>query len=86
MGNVRDHAVGERLLLRLKRLVTRADAADRAKPGGLLALVDDIESTRRALLRQCADIEDEMRRAAARTTAIGAYLRGSQAGRGRPQN
>jgi hypothetical protein len=86
MRDARDHAVGEGLLLRLKRLVSRAGAVDRANPGRLLALVDDVESTRRALLRDCADIEDEMRRTAARTTAIGAYLRGSQAGRGRPQN
>ncbi|MBR0717089.1 hypothetical protein [Bradyrhizobium liaoningense] len=86
MSGVRDHAGGEGLLLRLKRLVARASVADSADRGRLLVLLDDIETTRRGLLRECAEIEGEMRRAAARTTAIGAYLRGSQAGRGRPQN
>lgn len=86
MSDVRDHAVGERLLLRLKRLLTRAGAAKAADRGRLLALVDDVETMRRALLRECAEIEGEMRSTAARTTAIGAYLRSSQAGRGRSQN
>ncbi|MBR0829970.1 hypothetical protein JQ596_31020 [Bradyrhizobium manausense] len=86
MGGVRDHAVGEGLLLRLKRLVTRAGTAKTADRGQVLALLDDIETTRCGLLRECAQVEDEMRRASVRTTAIGAYLRGSQAGRSRPRN
>lgn len=86
MSSVKDHAVGERLLLRLRRLVTRAGAGEIGDRGRLLALLDDIETTRRGLLRECAQVEGEMRNTAARTTAIGAYLRGSNTGRGRPQN
>lgn len=77
---------GEALLRRLKRLVARASTAKGDDRKKLLALLDDVETTRRGLLRECAEIEGEMRQATVRTTAIGAYLRGSQVHRGKRHN
>jgi len=52
----------------------------------LLALLDDLETTRGDLLRECAEIEGQMKQATARTNAIGAYLRNSQVARGKPHH
>lgn len=79
-------AAGELLLRRLRRLVSRASAVDRRDRNQLIALLDEFETVRRGLLRECAEIEGEMRQASARTTAIGAYLRNLQAGRGTRKN
>jgi hypothetical protein len=76
-------AAGETLLRRLRRLVARAATVKGSDRKQLLALLDDLDTTRRGLLRECAEIEGEMRQAAVRTTAIGAYLRNSQAGHGK---
>ena len=46
----------------------------------------EVETTRRGLLKECAEIEGEMRQATVRTTAIGAYLRNSQVQRGKRHN
>lgn len=73
----------EALLRCLRRLVTRASALEGTDRRQLVALLDDLTTTRRGLLRECEQIEDEMRQAAARTRAIGAYIQGSRAGRGR---
>ncbi|MDN4984942.1 hypothetical protein QY049_17190 [Bradyrhizobium sp. WYCCWR 13022] len=74
---------GEALLRRLRRLVARAGAVKETDHKQLLALLDDLETTRRALLKECAEVEGEMRRASVRTTAIGAYLRNAQVHRGK---
>lgn len=79
-------AAGEALLRRLRRLAMRAATASGSDRRQLLALIDDVETTRRGLLKECAEIEGEMRQATVRATAIGAYLRNSQAGRGRRHN
>jgi hypothetical protein len=79
-------AAGEALLRRLQRLVARATSAGGSDRKQLLALLDDVETTRRGLLRECAEIEGEMRQATVRATAIGAYLRGSQVQRGKRHN
>jgi hypothetical protein len=76
-------ATGETLLRRLRRLVARVATVKGSDRKQLLALLDDLDTTRRGLLRECAEIEGEMRQAAVRTTAIGAYLRNSQAGHGK---
>lgn len=86
MSGEKANAAGEALLRRLKRLVARAATAKGGDRKQLLALLDDVETTRRGLLRECAEIEGEMRQATVRTTAIGAYLRNSQAGRGKRHN
>ena len=79
-------AVGEALLRRLRRLVARAATVKGSDRKQLLALLDDLETTRRGLLKKCAEVEGEMRQATVRTTAIGAYLRNSQVHRGRRHN
>ncbi|MFT4117781.1 hypothetical protein [Bradyrhizobium sp.] len=77
---------GEALLRKLRRLVARAATVAGSDRKQLLALLDDVEVTRRDLLRECAEIEGEMRQATVRATAIGAYTRSSQAGRGKRHN
>lgn len=79
-------AAGEALLRRLRRLVARAATVKDNDRKQLLALIDDLETTRRGLLKQCAEVESEMTQATVRTTAIGAYLRNSQAHRGKRHN
>jgi len=76
-------AAGEALLRRLRRLVARAATVKDNDHKQLLALLDDLETTRRGLLKECAEVEGKMRQATVRTTAIGAYLRNSQAHRGK---
>ena len=76
-------AAGEALLRRLRRLVARAATVKDTDHKQLLALLDDLETTRRGLLTECAEVEGEMRQATVRTTAIGAYLRNAQVHRGK---
>ncbi|MGL9621894.1 hypothetical protein QRQ56_28300 [Bradyrhizobium sp. U531] len=80
------NAAGEALLRRLRRLMAWAERVKVTDRDQLLALLDDLETTRRGLLRECAEIEGQMKQATARTTAIGAYLRSSQVGRGKSQH
>ena len=67
---------GEVLLRKLRRLKIRAAASgvpgDRAQ---LIALMDDIETVRRRLLRECARLDEELKLTAVRVTAINAYAR-----------
>jgi len=77
---------GEALLRRLQRLVARATTVRGRDRRQLLALIDDVETARRGLLRECAEIESEMRQATVRKSAIGAYLRNAQVSRGRRTN
>ena len=86
MSGEKANMAGEVLLRRMRRLLARAGAAKGGERKQLLALLDDVEAVRCGLLRECEEIEKEMRQATVRTTAIGAYLRGSQAGRGRRHN
>lgn len=79
-------AAGEALLRRLQRLVTRAATVGPSDRNQLLALLDDLETIRSGLLRECAEVEGKMRQATIRTTAIGAYLRNSQIHRGKRSN
>ena len=70
---------GRQLQLRLKRLQARAStvrADDRAQ---LIALLDDIETLRNLLMRECARLDGEINRAMFRSTAITAYGRGAKA-------
>ncbi|TWA98697.1 hypothetical protein [Bradyrhizobium stylosanthis] len=79
-------AAGEALLLRMQRLLARAATVRGSDRKQLLALLDDVETTRGGLLRECAAIEGEMRQATVRASAIGAYLRNSQVQRGKRHN
>lgn len=79
MAGKNTNAAGEALLWRLRRLLARAAGVERDNRRQLLILIDDIETTRRGLVRERDQIQDEMGRAAARATAIAAYLRSSRA-------
>ncbi|GGI19421.1 hypothetical protein [Bradyrhizobium guangdongense] len=79
-------AAGEALLRRLQRLVARAATVAEIDRKQIVALLDDLETTRRGLLKECADVDSEMRQATVRTTAIGTYLRNAQARRGKRHN
>ena len=75
MAEARKDGAGEALLRRLRRLTAHAGMVrsdDRAK---LIALIDDISTVRAALLRECADIDEKLQRAAVRAMAINAYAR-----------
>ena len=86
MRSEKTSAAGEALMRRLRRLVARAASVKDSDHKQLIALLDDLETTRRGLLKECAEVEGEMRQATVRTTAIGAYLRNSQAARGKRHN
>ena len=86
MSGEKASAVGEALLRRMQRLLARAATVGGSDRKQLLALLDDVETTRRGLLRECAAIEGEMRQATVRASAIGAYLRNSQVHRGKRHN
>jgi hypothetical protein len=72
---------GEALLRRLRRLKVRADGAGAEGRAQLIALMDDIETVRRRLLRECARLDEELKMAAVRVTAITAYTRVERAAR-----
>jgi hypothetical protein len=75
---------GEILLKKLRRLRLRAAGTGKDDRARLLALMDDIETVRRKLLRECALLEEEFRVAAVRVTALSTYARVAQTNR-RPQ-
>ncbi|WP_315705559.1 MULTISPECIES: hypothetical protein [unclassified Bradyrhizobium] len=66
---------GEALLRRLRRLKIRAAGVHGADRMQLLALIDDIETVRRKLLRECALLDEERKLAAVRVTALNSYAR-----------
>ncbi len=66
---------GEALLRKLRRLKIRAAAAGTEDRAQLVALMDDIETVRRKLLRECAQLEEELKLAAVRVNAFNTYAR-----------
>lgn len=73
---------GEALLRRLRRLKIRADEAGAENSRAqLIALMDDIEQVRRKLLRECARLDEELKLAAVRVTAVTAYTRVARSSR-----
>ena len=77
-----DGAIGvEQLLLRLRRLTIQAEAADVNDRARIVALIDDVDTLRQRLLRECARLDEDLRRATVRVTAISAYARGAQSAR-----
>jgi hypothetical protein len=72
---------GEALLKRLQRLKTRAASAGVEDRAQLLALMDDIDSVRRKLLRECAQLDEELKLASVRISAFNTYARVAQATR-----
>ncbi|WP_315799150.1 hypothetical protein [Bradyrhizobium sp. SZCCHNRI3043] len=75
---------GEALLKRLRRLRLRAATVGKDDRAQLLALIDDIETVRRRLLRECALLDEELKVATVRVTALNTYARVAQISR-RPQ-
>lgn len=72
---------GEALLRKLRRLKIRAAAAGTEDRNQLLSLMDDIETVRRKLLRECAQLEEELKLAAVRVNAFNSYARVARATR-----
>jgi hypothetical protein len=72
---------GEALLRKLRRLKIRAAAVGTDDRAQLLALMDDIETVRRKLLRECAQLEEEMKLATVRVNAFNTSARGAPATR-----
>jgi hypothetical protein len=66
---------GAPLLRRLRRLTVRAGAVSADDRAQLIALIDDFETLRLALLRECADLDEELKLAARRVMAFNAYAR-----------
>jgi len=69
---------GEGLLRRLRRLTARAGSVGRNDRAQLLALLDDIMTARDGLVRECARLDEQIKRQAVRVTAIAAYARGAK--------
>jgi hypothetical protein len=66
---------GELLLRRLKRLTVRARSVKADDRAQLIALVDDLETVRLGLQRQCARLDEQLKLAARRVMAFNAYAR-----------
>ena len=66
---------GELLLRSLRRLTARAGAVSADDRAQLIALIDDFETLRLALLRECAGLDEELKLAARRVMALNAYAR-----------
>jgi hypothetical protein len=66
---------GAPLLRRLTRLTARAGTVGADDRAQLIALIDDFETLRLALLRQCAGLDEELKLAARRVMAFNAYAR-----------
>ncbi|WP_315739744.1 MULTISPECIES: hypothetical protein [unclassified Bradyrhizobium] len=75
---------GEALLKKLRRLRLRAATVGKDDRAQLLTLIDDIETVRRKLLRECALLDEELKVATVRVTALNTYARVAQISR-RPQ-
>ena len=72
---------GEALLRRLRRLKVRTASAGIDDRAQLLALMDDIETVRRKLMRECAQLEEELKMATVRITAFNTYARAARMSR-----
>jgi len=82
MADAKQQGNGEALLRRLRRLTSRAGATETNDRAQRLALMDDIDGVRRELLHECARLDEEIKRAGVRVTAITAYARGARSVRG----
>ena len=71
----------EQLLLRLHRLTITAEGVDVNDRARIIALIDDVDTLRRRLLRECAQLDEDLQRATVRGSAISAYARGAQSAR-----
>jgi len=72
---------GELLLRSLRRLTARAGAVKAGDRARQIALIDDLETVRLALQRECARLDDELELATRRAMAIDAYSRNRRSAR-----
>ena len=73
----------EAALLKMRRLTVNAAAAKRDDQARIVALIDDIQTLRNRLLAECVRLDEEMKRASVRITALRAYAHGAMAIRSR---
>ena len=73
----------EAALRKMRQLTTRAAAVKREERAQILALIDDIQTLRNRLLAECVRLDEEMKRASVRITALRAYAHGAMAIRSR---
>jgi hypothetical protein len=73
----------EAALRKMRQLTTRAAAVKREERAQILALIDDIQTARNRLLAECVRLDEEMKRASVRITALRAYAHGAMAIRSR---
>ncbi|WP_166305342.1 hypothetical protein [Bradyrhizobium sp. 2S1] len=71
-------AKNDRLLVRLRRLKAMAASVQPNDRAQLTALLDDVETLRGELMRECARLDQELNRATVRVMAITAYGRSAQ--------
>ncbi len=76
-------AVDEAALRKMRRLTARAAAVERDDRAQILALMDDIQTLKDRLLAECVRLDEEMKRASVRITALRAYAHGAMAIRSR---
>jgi hypothetical protein len=73
----------EATLRKARRLAARAAAVTADDRAQILALIDDFQTLRNRLLAECVRLDEEMRRASVRITALRAYAHGAMAIRSR---
>ena len=73
----------EAALRKMRRLTVNAAAAKRDDQAQIVALIDDIQTLRNRLLAECVRLDEEMKRASVRITALRAYAHGAMAIRSR---
>jgi hypothetical protein len=73
----------EAALRKARRLNARAAAVKSDDRAQILALIDDIQILRNRLLAECVRLDEEMKRANVRITALRAYAHGAMAIRSR---
>ena len=76
-------AVDEVALRKMRRLTVNAAAVKGDDQAQIIALIDDIQTLKNRLLAECVRLDEEMKRASVRITALRAYAHGAMAIRGR---
>ena len=73
----------EAALRKMRQLTARATGVKRDERAQILALIDDVQTLRNRLLAECVRLDEEMKRASVRITALRAYAHGAMAIRSR---
>ena len=78
-AEVKPPPIDAAMLHQARRLVLRAAAVKADERAQILALVDDIQTLRDRLLAECVRLDQEMKRASVRATALRAYAQSALA-------